>query len=241
MLAILILEAHLVLEERPLERRSPNLSERAHVLDQQARNRIFCEEVYREEVRRDIEAKRTLSKSERFWRFLNSSFGMWILTTVIAGGVVWALTTWRDSRRMHDQRRQTIQRLDTEIATRLDRLAIRLPVLRNRRQLSEAIEALDQPGSSIYGSTAYPEYAGWSLLALVRDLRENVPSSDLLDVDKALRASLILARLGARSVSAQLDSSTAAQPLDQVTFAEAKAIVDDSLRIHRWVYARIQP
>jgi hypothetical protein len=210
------------------------------MLDQPTKERIKEEELYREEVRREIRARMPVTPLQRLSTFVNSSFGMWLFTTVIAGGAVWVLTTWRDSQRADADRRLTIQHLDTEIATRLDRLAIRLPLLQSRRQFSEAIEALDQPGSRIYGSAAYPEYAGWSLLALLRDLRGRVIESDLSDVDRALRATLNLARLGARTVDAQVDSSTGRLPIDETARAEAGRIIGDSLRIHRWVYATIQ-
>ena len=201
--------------------------------------RIRAEEVYREEVRASLRDPSTTRG--RIWAFLNSSFGMWLLTSALVGLATWGFTAWRDAVNRASDRAAVVRRLDIEIATRLDRFVIHASHLTNARHFGEALDALDWPDDNIYATSAYPEYARRSLLSLGRELRENVSRNDGSDIDRVLRNGLRLARIGAATIDARTDSTTGRAPIDDQRLAEVKRLVGDSLRIKRWTYATFEP
>lgn len=209
------------------------------MLPDDVKHRIRAEEIYREEVRAKLRDPSTAGT--RAWAFLNSSFGMWVLTTVLVGLATWGFTAWRDSVTRASERSTVVRRLDTEIATRLDRFVIRMSHLHSARQFGDALEALDRPDDNLYASSAYPEYARRSLLSLARELREYVSEKEAPEVDRVLRNSLRLARIGAGTVDARVDSVAGRLPINQRDLAEVKRLVGDSLRIKRWTYATFDP
>lgn len=209
------------------------------MLDSADRARIRAEEVFRAEVRRQLDAQRPMTWSRRAWDFANSSLGMWLLTTVLVGGATWAFATWRESERVAAARRTNITRLDLEIATRLDRLAIRLPRLQRAQHLAVALDALDRPRDNVYASSAYPEYARRSLLSLLRELRDELQGTDASELDLPLRAGLQLARIGVASVEPRLDSAAGQRQVTPDTFAVVVSLIDDSLRTRRWIYVPV--
>ena len=175
------------------------------MLNPSDRDRIRAEEIFRDEVRRELEKNRPKSVAGRMWDLVDSAFGRWAVTTVLAGLATWAFTTCRDSGRAEQARLAAIRRLDTEIATRLDRLTIRLPMLRTTRQFANALDALDRPAGNLFASNAFPEYLGRSLLSSLRELREAVKDPERIGVDKALRASSLPARIGAQYAAGSVD------------------------------------
>jgi hypothetical protein len=64
------------------------------VLSEEDRQRIQQEEIFRQEIRRDLERARATSQSlgHRITRFLNTGLGLWFLTTVAVGLVSFSYT-----------------------------------------------------------------------------------------------------------------------------------------------------
>ncbi|UII20846.1 hypothetical protein [Fulvivirga ligni] len=54
------------------------------MLNQSDKERIKAEEIFRNEVRKELEQGK---KNSKFWVFLNSSFGIFILSSVLIGGL----------------------------------------------------------------------------------------------------------------------------------------------------------
>ena len=105
------------------------------MLTEEERQRIRLEEQYRLEIRRQIEQEKP--KSSRLWTFLNSTFGLWLLSAVV---ITWASTLYTQSlnRRIEAQKAQDtakaeatknkdlVERLDLEIGYRLSQVQIHL-------------------------------------------------------------------------------------------------------------------
>lgn len=79
--------------------------------------RIRLEEVYRAEVVRRLTPEPTTTA--RFLGFFKSSFGTWILTSILAFGVTATFSHFRDRAAVQRERTATVQRLDREIELRL--------------------------------------------------------------------------------------------------------------------------
>ncbi len=57
------------------------------------------------------------------WAFINSTFFIWLMTTVFGGMGVWAFQQWRDTVTLERQRGALAERLDLEISGRLAQYA----------------------------------------------------------------------------------------------------------------------
>lgn len=77
----------------------------ARQLEQSEKDRIFCEETYRLEVRRQIAGD---GKEDNAWTFINSPFFLWLLSSVVLGLITFLYTKWEESR---EERRFEAQQL----------------------------------------------------------------------------------------------------------------------------------
>ncbi len=64
-------------------------------LDQAARERIWHEESYRIEARQQLEKSTIGKKHARIWEILNSSIGIWFLSTCVVGSITFAYSLWQ--------------------------------------------------------------------------------------------------------------------------------------------------
>ena len=72
------------------------------MLSKEDKDRIREEEIYRQEIRAEIEQKKEREREKskygrkKLWAFLNTAFGIWLLTTFIVGLGGWSFTKWQD-------------------------------------------------------------------------------------------------------------------------------------------------
>lgn len=114
------------------------------MLTEEEKRRIREEEIFRQEVRLSLE-KRTKSKWAKFWAFLNTSFGIWLLSTVAVGLITWGYTQWEENHTKSIENRQLIRKIDLEIAARLSYFEPKLTSAKNIWDYSMALAALDNP------------------------------------------------------------------------------------------------
>jgi hypothetical protein len=119
--------------------------ERVLHLSEDDRARIRAEEIFRSEVRSQLESGSQPSRGARLLKFLNQSFILWLLSTVVVGLISWQYTRWEERQSQQRQTQTEIRNLDLEIHGRLRRAADRLSSARNMVGVSEAIRMLDQP------------------------------------------------------------------------------------------------
>src|SRR5215470_15604536 len=86
------------------------------------RTRILLEERYRHEVVQQLDAEKKDNGRKRFVQFLNSAFGLWLLSVVLVTGLGSAYTTWKDYREQNRLRTAKVEQLDLEIAYRISRV-----------------------------------------------------------------------------------------------------------------------
>jgi hypothetical protein len=79
-------------------------------------NRIKSEEIFREEIRKKISEK---EKSSKIWTFLNSSFGIWLLSTVVVGLIVYFHNENKVNNEIFANNTALINKLETEASNRL--------------------------------------------------------------------------------------------------------------------------
>jgi hypothetical protein len=200
--------------------------------------RIRAEEIYRTEVRDDIAAARH-SKTEgaraRFWRFVNSSLGIWFLSTLVVGTGSWLFSVWRDARTARRENTRTIQRLDIEITTRLDQFASSVNGLLGRHAYETALAALENPVGNPYAASAYPEFRERGLTSLIRELYERSPPEERKELARALVGAKQLARISASNLERRIESESArATDMNFDQLQDVFAIARNNLRLRRW-------
>jgi FlaG/FlaF family flagellin (archaellin) len=170
------------------------------MLLEEEKNRIRAEEIFRYEVRREIEARRPKdSGGKRLWSLVNSTFGVWLLSSVVLGGLTFAYTTYQQQSAEKMRKAQAERRLKEEISGRVSNgLAtmrqnrIRIERGEQGRTMeavyNEAIGFLDNRVTSdsyTYDFSTYPEYKQRNFHSLTIELCALVGQSRLA----ALRAS----------------------------------------------------
>jgi len=99
------------------------------MLAEEDKTRIQAEEVFRLEVRRKLEAiELSLARRVRLGAWLNSSFGLWVLSSVVLTGLTTAYTYYQNKRGEQAKKEETERRLDNEISGRMSAALARLRV-----------------------------------------------------------------------------------------------------------------
>jgi hypothetical protein len=155
------------------------------MLPEEEKNRIRAEEIFRYEVRREIEARRPKdSNGKRLWSLLNSTFGVWLLSSVVLGGLTFAYTIYQQQSAEEMRKAQAERRLKEEI---IGRVTSGLATMRqNSKRLErgeqgrtmaqvylEAINLLDNRetiGNYTYDFSTYPDYKERKFQALTIEL-----------------------------------------------------------------------
>lgn len=145
----------------------------------------------------------------RLWPFLNSTFGLWLLSSVVVGGLGFVYTQNQNKQAEKLKKLEIaqaeatktaahIERLDLEIGYRLSSTISRLAELHaatNRcdatqtanshckpvkMQLDEMFLARHQPPSM------FPDFSSYSTLALVAELKRAAPPQEKSELDKVI-------------------------------------------------------
>jgi hypothetical protein len=80
------------------------------------RERIRAEEIFREEVRRELEQQRPPKNLQsKVWNFVNTSFGIWLLSSVGLGLLVWSWTLIQEYRHTKKAEQEQLVKVTYEI------------------------------------------------------------------------------------------------------------------------------
>jgi hypothetical protein len=150
------------------------------MLSEADRERVRLEEVFRDEVRKSLHQPKTVG--QRVFDFFNSSLGIFILSAILLGGLSAAVTRWSESHQKQAQDRETIRRLDIEIAYRVQHLPILSSGVITFTQLHTAKGALlgkpeQHPRVGKLGEfePIFPEFYGRTLFFLIWELQRTLP------------------------------------------------------------------
>jgi hypothetical protein len=87
------------------------------------KKRIKQEEIYRMEVRKTLSTSNEASKdSGKFWKFLNSPFALWLLSSVLLTIITSSVTSYIKNAQVVQEQSRSIKKLTTEITYRVNRL-----------------------------------------------------------------------------------------------------------------------
>src|ERR1700730_12626054 len=80
------------------------------------RARIRAEEIFRAEVRRDLEEGRASKRlRDTIWKFVNTSFGIWLLSSVVLASILWVWTVSQEARQAKKAEKERFARVNYEV------------------------------------------------------------------------------------------------------------------------------
>jgi hypothetical protein len=161
-------------------------------LNEMERRRIQLEEEYRHEARTALAVQK-----KPFGQFFGSPLGLWVLSALLLTALPFVYTSVVSHQERERLRRQTVDKLDLELAYR-----VRLLIQVSSKHVSEGTSLKDRldllggaiapPSVGIQGTFIFPEFKERSLVSLVSELYIIVDDRDKSQVQQALVAALEL-------------------------------------------------
>jgi len=150
------------------------------------KEKIRLEETYRDEVKKIFEKKEPKkSFGSAIFSFFNSALGLWLLSAIFITGGLKIYEDYKENAKDIKENKEVIDKLNLEISYRYSRLLVNLYELtdknldqekmskdHNTEEVKKLALSLNNPTNSI-GSYLYPEYATWSLLTLLAELKRH--------------------------------------------------------------------
>ena len=96
------------------------------MITEEDKERIKFEEIFREEIRKILREKEQSSFRKKSWKIINSPFGLWLLSTVLVGLVVFFYNDNKLKNEISVNNAATIQKLETETSNRLQHFKLAL-------------------------------------------------------------------------------------------------------------------
>lgn len=209
------------------------------MLTEDEKRRIRAEEIFRLEVRAELKAEMPPpSWRQRLGSWLNSSFGLWVLSSIALTGLTTGYTYYQNMRAEEVKKAEAVRRLDLEIA---GRISAALAELRALKLLigQNCPPATNADPTDAYGTAAdyldnyfyiseknpidlstYPEYQKRNFRSLIFELKSLVKPADS-QLDAALEVYMSFR-----------DKATVPKTASKVQCkSEFNQVVDDSARI----------
>lgn len=202
------------------------------------RQRIRAEEAFRQEVRKElvVPAAKEPSKApmtiwQRFMGFANTSFGIWLLSTVAIGGVSTGYQLLTHHFEMVRQDEARAARLNSEISNRLDQMSEKLLDGPSRTVVLDALKELDTGSVKMFDDLFEK-----NILTLLGQLHDLVGHAHEQQIDSAVAILRDVTLLNQRYRQDQ----QAAPAEDVAAFNRLKADVEklQSLRLYKPPSAR---
>ena len=174
------------------------------MLKDEEKERITLEEIFREEVRKDLAARKKKAAGIRgkLWVFFNTPFGLWFLSTIVIGLATFAYTTLTQYQADRAKQNESQRRLDIEIATRLsnfDRTIRRvfdaswdLAKYDGARESRMEFSLAELDGRTAFlpekinNTNVFPEYNNRTFQSLLIELHGLVPDSEKHQIKQSL-------------------------------------------------------
>jgi hypothetical protein len=173
------------------------------MLTDEQKAQIRAEEIFRLEIRKELEASHSPStRWARFWSLLNTSFALWFLSSVVLASLTATYTALQASKTEEARKAQLAARLDTEIGNRLSEALVALhndeidmtkgASYAPRWIYANVVQYLDNffihDLKNPVDFSVYPEYRNRSFRSLILELETNLNADAQRDLRGALNA-----------------------------------------------------
>lgn len=157
------------------------------MLTEETKNQINAEEIYRNEVRKEIQKNQ--KKKSTIWSILNSGFTLFFLSSVVIALISWGYTSWEESK-AQELLDQKIEKENLRLRIRLQEEAIaRIEAYSELRDTIPEYKRINAllaiHGTSIYEDESiefkyyhqrplYKSYEGWTMVEILSELSKYV-------------------------------------------------------------------
>jgi hypothetical protein len=202
------------------------------MLTKEDQERIRQEEIFRQEVRESLqEAKRPYAVGGRIWAIVNTSFGIWLLSTIVVGLFSWAYTNWEQRRSKQHEQNELIRKLDVEIPVRLQTSESLFDSASRAAGYYSAMRSLRVPPDAII---VFPEFRDRPITALLSELLQQVPAAEKAEINEALRTLQRLTNFDYVSRLGDMNGDAPLTPEMQVDVKESKESLKQVRNLNRW-------
>lgn len=215
------------------------------MLTEEESARIRAEEIIKLKARDEFDTNRPRPPAaDRWWAFLNSSFAIWFLSSVILAGLgaLFAAHQAHEAQKTH--REETVRRLDTEISNRIEMAVAGVRVDIGRIEGGARFDEQDTYNSYVHyldnsfikdpTSTSdvsiYSEYRNRGFRSLIFELSTLVDTSERTELRRALQGYEKLSDLA--SVPSESSGTSHDNPLKATT--ESSTILQQEIIRNRW-------
>jgi hypothetical protein len=203
------------------------------MLTDEDRQRIRAEEIYRAEIRAELESTEPAgSHPHRVWRFFNAPVGLWLLSSVTISVLTWGYTAWTEQREEQAQHAEALRRLDTEATARLRSALTLLQQPPQPESPAAALMMLNRPADLPMATGVFPEFEKRTFYSLLWELRSVAPPPDQASLSQAIRAAEHLPEMMARAAGLANRTPSVAELAQAV--ARTSSFLRDSLAVPRW-------
>lgn len=113
------------------------------MLTEEDKTRIKSEELFRHEVREGLKDSKPKTFWNNLWTFVNSNFGMWVMSTVVAGSFILIFSIVQQKLDSNKLRNESIDKIKTEVKSRMDFLFVQLMELEQDIVVADTSSGLD--------------------------------------------------------------------------------------------------
>jgi hypothetical protein len=144
-----------------------------------------------QQIKKELRAAASASRPSPVWVFLNSTFGIFLLSSVFISAFSWGYSQWSTSRAQHAEKEKTWNRLKVEVANRLRYVEKMTTQFQSRDYgvIRTAIYGYDpqanvNPSWIRHYAPVFPEYKERSLSSLIWELETMDDSIRREQIDK---------------------------------------------------------
>jgi hypothetical protein len=216
------------------------------VLTPQDKERILHEEMYRREVKAQLEKDNGGKKGGNLvWTFLNSPFFLWFLSSVVLAGISYYYTNRDERKTLAREQRAAIRKLDAEISNRLMYFVNSIQFKKSPDKkvftfvheppiVKDSVRGIEDPTATGYKVNVFPEYAGRSLRSLLIDLVDMIPDQEKPEIEEAYKQIVFLQSVYLRAKQIEDEKgSDKTMPLQSQQDADLLEL-DKAFNLKRW-------
>jgi hypothetical protein len=206
------------------------------MMNDQDKERIRREEIYRQEVRQEIaESAQRKTFRKRIWAFMNSPLGLWFLSTVAIGMLTWSYSQWQANEAREKEDQQHARRLYMEVVMRIKSVGNLLANAQNKEQFFGAMSILDNPTLGNLSFSIFPQFRNRSVRSLLWELALLDKAKELDRIESAIGAATQISERYQKT-ALELDSSSdlGEEPISKEEVEEVENLLNSILE---WIYA----
>lgn len=204
------------------------------MLHENEKRKILFEEIYRTEIRNQLN-KDVQRKYGRVWNFLNSSFGIWFLSSVILSLASWAYLRIQSNLEDKKLNKEIIEKYDIEISGRIQNYSSKLKTQNTALyfDINKDFLYCNSDRSNVF---VFQEFKGVTTRELLLQLLVKVPDYEKTEVENAIKGYLLLDKYRIDDDTRQYTNEDYARLGDsiKINIIKLDSILNVHFKLTRW-------